>query len=175
MKNTIALFALMVAALAFAGPLRADESIKAQLLKSFDGIEKKVVSLAEAMPADKFSWRPMEGVRSYSEVCMHIAAASYAIAGALGPKPPASVDVGGLEKNVTAKADVVKQLKDALAFARNAIESTPDSAMGDAVKLFGSASTKGGVMLALVEHSSEHLGQSIAYARMNKVAPPWSR
>ena len=174
MKKAITTLALAVLCLTL--PLSAaHHTMKDQMLKSLDGIEKKLVGLAEAMPADKFGWSPMEGVRSFSAVCMHIASANYFIASQLGATPPEGVDVRGLEKNVTAQADVVKHLQASIAFARQAIEATSDSAMNDSINFFGSESTKGGAVLAIVEHGSEHLGQAIAYARMNKVVPPWSR
>ena len=175
MKKAIATLALAVAFLPFNTASAAHHSMKDQLLKSLDGIEKKLVGLAEAVPDDKFSWSPMEGVRSFSAVFMHVASANYFIGSQLGPKPPEGVDIRGLEKNVTTKAGVVKELKASMAFARKAIESTSEEAMSESINLFGNESTKGGAALVIVEHGSEHLGQAIAYARMNKVVPPWSR
>ena len=149
--------------------------VKSDMLKSFEGIEKKLVDLAGAMPADKFGWRPMEGVRSVSETYMHIAAANYFISGALGASMPEGTDVRGLEKNVTSKDAVIAELKKALAHAKAAISGMKADDMATEVDLFGGKRSKHAAALIIVEHMSEHLGQSIAYARSNKIAPPWSR
>jgi len=52
-------------------------SIRQEILSVFDGAAKRALALAEAMPQGKFAWRPMEGVRSYGEVCMHMAGSNF--------------------------------------------------------------------------------------------------
>lgn len=147
------------------------QGLKSDILANFDDTQKKIVSLAEAVPADKYGWRPAEGVRSISEVFMHIAGANYMIPSALGVKPPAGIS-RDMEKTVTDKAKVVAELKQSFEHVRKALAEAED--MSKATKLFGRDSTYGGVQLLIVTHLHEHLGQSIAYARMNKVTPPWS-
>jgi uncharacterized damage-inducible protein DinB len=144
---------------------------QSELVANLADTEKKIVSLAEAMPADKYSWRPMEGVRSVGEVYMHIAGANYMIPAALGAKAPAGIS-RDMEKTVTDKAKIIEQLKQSFAHVRQAIESSTDNTK--ATKLFGRDNTHGGVKLLIITHLHEHLGQSIAYARTNKVTPPWS-
>jgi uncharacterized damage-inducible protein DinB len=165
MKFQPVTFLLVAASCAFGFDAQSD------LLANLADTEKKIVSLAEAVPAEKYIWRPAEGVRSISEVFMHIAGANYTIPSALGVKPPAGLS-RDMEKTVTDKAKVVEQLKQSFAHVRQAISSTTDDAK--ATKLFGRDSTNGGVKLLIITHLHEHLGQSIAYARMNKVTPPWS-
>jgi uncharacterized damage-inducible protein DinB len=143
---------------------------QSELVANLADTEKKIVSLAEAMPAEKYSWRPMEGVRSVGEVYMHIAGANYMIPAALGAKAPAGIS-RDMEKTVTDKAKIIEQLKQSFAHVRQAIESSTDN---KATKLFGRDNTHGGVKLLIITHLHEHLGQSIAYARTNKVTPPWS-
>lgn len=160
--------ALLIAASACAFGFDA----KSELLANLDGTEKKFVSLAEAMPADKFGWRPAEGVRSVSEVFMHVVGANYMIPTAIGAKTPAGI-TRDMEKTVTDKAKIVEHLKQSFAHVRQAL----DAASADpakATKLFGRESTYGNVNLLIITHLHEHLGQSIAYARVNKVTPPWS-
>lgn len=170
------IFLQFLAAALFAAPGFASEhSARTEILNRLDGLEQKLAGLAEATPADKFGWRPVDGVRSVSEVYMHIAAANYFIAGTLGASTPAGTDPRELEKNVTAKADVTAELKKSVAHARSAIQGVADANVGDPVKLFGRDATKFAAMLAITEHMSEHLGQSIAYARMAGVTPPWSQ
>ena len=83
--------------------------------------------------------------------------------------------VRNLEKNVTMQADVIAQMKKSFDHARAAVESVSEAQLEDAIKMFGQDATKRKAMLTMVEHASEHLGQSIAYARSNGVTPPWSR
>ncbi|MFI5198167.1 MAG: DinB family protein [Thermoanaerobaculia bacterium] len=135
--------------------------------------EKQILDLAEATPAEKYGWRPGAGVRSISEVYMHIAGANYLLGGFAGIKPPAGLD-REMEKNVTEKAKVIDELKKSFAHLRAGIAATSDADLDKPVKIFGRDSTVRGVMLATVSHEFEHLGQSIAYARMNGIVPPWT-
>lgn len=148
--------------------------LKAEYLANFDDTAKKIVSLAEAVPADKYKWRPADGVRSISEVYMHITGANFMIPNFLGAKMPGDLKLGqNSEKTITSKEEIVPLLKRAMEHTRQAIATgldTPDKA----TKLFGRDSTNAGVALLLVTHMHEHLGQSIAYARSNGVVPPWS-
>jgi len=166
----------LTVALIVAAPLSAaHHSVKDDVLKSIDGMEKKLVALAEAMPDDAYKWSPMEGVRTTSQVFMHVAAANFFISGSLGAPMPADVDVRGLEKNVTSKKDVVAMLTKSIDHARNAIKAVPEDKLAAEIKMFGQDSTNRGAILVIMEHMSEHLGQAIAYARSNQVVPPWSK
>jgi uncharacterized damage-inducible protein DinB len=135
--------------------------------------EKQILDLAEATPADKFGWRPGEGVRSISEVYMHIAGANYFLLSFAGVKPPEGLD-RGMEKTVTEKAKVIDELKKSFAHLKAGISAMPDADLDKPVKMFGRDTTARGVVLAAVSHEFEHLGQSIAYARMNGIVPPWT-
>lgn len=161
--------------LALATPARA-QNVKAEMQGAVDDAATKIVALAEAMPAEKFSWRPGAGVRSVSEVLMHVAGGNMGIPGMAGvtrkPERPLARDA---EKTVTTKAAVIAALKDSYAYLKLASADIPDAALNDPVDLFGQKSTKRGVLVLLATHNHEHLGQLIAYARMNGIAPPWSR
>jgi uncharacterized damage-inducible protein DinB len=146
--------------------------VRAELLAEIAEAEQKVIDLANAFPADKYTWRPTDGVRSVSEVYMHIAGANFNIPQIAGVKKPANVPKE-IEK-VTDKAQVIDLLKQSFAHAREALINTPDSDLDKPVKLFGTDSTVRGVYLLIATHAHEHLGQSIAYARMNKIVPPWT-
>jgi len=175
MIRILAPFALAIALVAAAPLSAAHHSVKDDVVKAIDGMEKKLVALAEATPDDAYGWSPMEGVRTTSQVFMHIAAANYFISGSLGAEMPSDIDVRGLEKNVTSKEAVVAMLTKSIAHARAAIQAVPEDQLGAEIKMFGQDSTKRGAMLVIMEHMSEHLGQSIAYARSNKIVPPWSK
>ena len=148
---------------------------RAEYLNSLNGAEKKYVSLAEATPWDKYSWRPSDGVRSVCEVFLHISGANYLFAGPLGAKAPASVDVQNIEKCPASRDQVVATLKASFTHMRNSVIATADGGADAQVEIFGMKMTKRGLLLFAAEHAGEHLGQSIAYARTNKIVPPWSR
>jgi uncharacterized damage-inducible protein DinB len=135
--------------------------------------EKQILDLAEATPADKYGWRPGPGVRSISEVYTHIAGGNYFLLGFAGVKPPAGLDKE-MEKNVTEKAKVIDELRKSFAHVRAGVAALPDADLDKPVKVFGSDSTVRGVLLIVSNHEFEHLGQSIAYARMNGIVPPWT-
>jgi uncharacterized damage-inducible protein DinB len=169
-----ALGAAVLTGLASAQPAAAPVSgLKTDLLASVDDAARKLVDLAEAVPADKYGWRPAPGVRSISEVFMHTAGGNFLIPTFVGVKAPAGLD-RSLETKVTEKAQVVDTLKRSIAHVRAAVESTPDSEMEQKVKIFGRDMDKRGVFMLVGNHLHEHLGQSIAYARINGIAPPWS-
>ena len=136
--------------------------------------EDKLTRLAEAIPADKYNWRPAPDVRSFAEVFLHVAAANYNLYKLVGTPPPASIDVKNLEKSTTDKAKVIATLKDSFAHAKQAIKAVPEADLEKSMDWFGGKNTERGLLLFIVRHAAEHLGQSIAYARMAGVVPPWT-
>lgn len=136
--------------------------------------EDKFTRLAEAIPADKYTWRPSPDVRSFAEVFLHVAAANYNLYKLVGTPPPAGIDVNNLEKSTTDKAKVIATLKDSYAHAKQAITALPDADLDKSMDWFGGKNTDRGILLFIVRHGAEHLGQSIAYARFIGVVPPWT-
>jgi len=136
--------------------------------------EDKLTRLAEAIPAEKYSWRPADDTRSFAEVFLHISAANYNLYKLVGTPPPSNVDVKNLEKSTTDKAKVIATLKDSFAHAKQAIKAMNDADLEKSMDWFGGKNTQRGVLLFIVRHAAEHLGQSIAYARMAGVVPPWT-
>lgn len=135
---------------------------------------EKLISLAEAIPADKYGWRPAEGVRSVSEVLIHAASANYFLLSYLGGELPEGLSRNS-EKTITDKADVVTFLKESYNYAQEFIPSVDSSTLDEEVELPFGTFTKRRVLLIILTHGHEHLGQSIAYARSNGVTPPWSQ
>jgi uncharacterized damage-inducible protein DinB len=136
--------------------------------------EDKFTRLAEAIPADKYTWRPSPDVRSFAEVFLHVATANYNLYKLVGTPPPAGLDLKGLEKSATDKTKVIATLKDSFAHARKAITAMPDADLDKSLDWFGGKNTERGILLFIVRHAAEHLGQSIAYARFIGVVPPWT-
>jgi len=136
--------------------------------------EDKFTRLAEAIPAEKYTWRPVADVRSFAEVFLHVSAANYNLYKLVGTPPPTGLDIKNLEKSTTDKAKVIATLKDSFAHARKAITAMPDSDLEKSMDWFGGKNTERGILLFIVRHAAEHLGQSIAYARFVGVVPPWT-
>jgi uncharacterized damage-inducible protein DinB len=167
-------FALAAAAIA---PLAAQQSpagVRGEILAQFNEGAERLVQLAEAIPQDKFTWRPGEGVRSVSEVLLHVAGSNdFMLAAAGGPS--SAQGENDLEHSTTDKAQVIAQLKASNARVQAALRAMPDADLDKATKLFGHDMTYRGVCLLVLSHVHEHLGQMIAYARTNGIVPPWSR
>jgi uncharacterized damage-inducible protein DinB len=136
--------------------------------------EDKFTRLAEAIPADKFNWRPSPDVRSFAEVFLHVSAANFNLYKLVGTPPPSGLDLKGLEKSTTDKAKVIATLKDSFAHAKAAIKAMPDADLDKSLDWFGGKNTQRGILLFIVRHAAEHLGQSIAYARFAGITPPWT-
>jgi uncharacterized damage-inducible protein DinB len=146
---------------------------RAEFIAEVDSVGKKLISLAGAMPQEKYSWRPAAGVRSVSEVYVHVAGADYLIPSFMGVKVPEGIS-RDMEKTVTEKAKVIETLKASLEHLKSVAANMSDADLDKKVKVFGSERTERAVMILILNHMHEHLGQSIAYARTNGVTPPWS-
>jgi uncharacterized damage-inducible protein DinB len=152
---------------------QAASGFGAEFLTHWDEFSKKIVSLAEAMPVEKYSWRPGEGVRSVGEVYTHIAGGNYWFLQIVGVQPPSGVDVKGIG-SLTDKEKIVEALKQSCQYVHQTVLKTSDANLNKPAKIFGREGTVREVFLMILTHDSEHLGQSIAYARMNSVVPPWT-
>lgn len=157
-----------------ASPAAPTSGARAEFLDRLDFYEERFVSLAQAVPADKYTWRPSEGVRSIGEVYLHIAAANFNLPHLIGTEPPAGFEVRGFEKSTTEKAKIIQTMKDSFAHYRGAVLGLSDADVEKTVKLFGKDRTYRYVFFFCTGHWGEHLGQSIAYARSNGVVPPWT-
>ena len=181
MRRSRTLPAAVLAAALLAGVAAAQQPataaaaspLKADLLASMDDAAKKLVDLAQAVPADKYGWRPAPGVRSISEVFMHVAGGNFLIPTFVGVKAPEGLD-REMETKVTDKAQVIEMLQKSIAHAREAVEGTPEGEKDQKVKFFGREMDKRRVFMVIGNHLHEHLGQSFAYARINGITPPWS-
>jgi uncharacterized damage-inducible protein DinB len=148
------------------------------LWQGYDGewrhVSGELMALAEATPAEKFAWRPAPGVRSTSEVYMHIVMANFILLNATGPKIPADMKEDA-EKTVTSKADVIRWLKRSLDAVKQAHMAESPKDLARQVRFQGHDSTVDNMYLRIIVHANEHEGQLIAYARMTGVVPPWSK
>ncbi len=148
------------------------------LWQGYDGewghVSRQLIALAEATPADKFAWRPAAGVRSVSEVYMHIALANFYLLSVTGPKMPADMKSPDLEKTVTGKAEVIDWLKRSLDAVKTGHAAVKPGDLRRKVRIMDRDADVDGMYLRIIVHANEHMGQLIAYARMNGIVPPWS-
>lgn len=152
--------------------------VKTYFLAQLNDTEKKFIDLAQAIPAEKYSWRPGEGVRSISEVLVHVSGADVMLgARFLGAKMPENIKLNrNSEKELTDKAKIIETMKTSFAFLSETAAKMSDADLQKPVKLFGGQETNGdGALMFISNHMHEHLGQLIAYARTNGVVPPWSQ
>jgi uncharacterized damage-inducible protein DinB len=188
MKNTIRILSALVltfsliTAVAHAAtpPTAAKGAFQSDLLAVLGDAEKKVLSLEEAVPQNKFDWRPAAGVRSIAEAYLHVAFGNYlVIKMATGKEPPADakweMNPAKWDKQTSDKAEIKKVLEKSFAHVHQVIESLPDADLEKKVNFFGHDMSVRAVLIGLTGHVNEHLGQSVAYARANKVTPPWSK
>jgi len=148
------------------------------LWQGYDGewvhVSRQLVALAEAIPAEKFAWRPAPGVRSTSEVFMHVAGANFGLLSITGIKMPADWKSADMEKTVTAKAEVINWLKRSLDAVKTAHAGIKPADLQRKVKVEKRDATVDGMYLRIIVHANEHMGQLVAYARVNGIVPPWS-
>ena len=137
-------------------------------------LEEKFTGLCEAMSGNQ-TYRPGEGVRSMSEVLLHVASANYFVARAFGTNPPEGLDVRGLEKSTTDAGEIKSALEKSFDHLGGAIGKLSADEADGAMKMFGQDTTKRGAVSIALNHLSEHLGQLIAYTRVNGVTPPWNQ
>ena len=148
------------------------------LWQGYDGewrhVSNQLIALAEATPADKFGWRPATGVRSTSEVYMHIVMANFWLLSVTGPKMPPDLKEDA-EKTVKSKPEVIAWLKRSLDAVKQAHLAEDPKHLTLRVKVSGHDGTVDGMYLRIIVHANEHMGQLVAYARMTGVVPPWSK
>ncbi len=143
-------------------------------------LEAHVTALAKAVPEGKYSWKPAEGVRSFQQVFLHIAYANQMLLTiALNAPDAAALKKLGEEEDKqeaapATKDQVIQALSESFAAIHRALDRARANTLSRPADLFGTATTTNGVLIDLETHMAEHLGQAIAYARMNGIVPPWS-
>jgi uncharacterized damage-inducible protein DinB len=153
----------------------AADRVGEELLRHFETSMTKFIALAQAMPADSYTWSPGAGVMEVGHVFMHVARYNYLYpTDNMGVAAPAGVDLDAMEA-VRSKDDVVRALEQSREYVRTAVRPMTADQLAQRTRLYGREVEHWAVLVQLVSHMNEHLGQAIAYARMNGVVPPWSR
>ena len=186
MKNLVLsamVFALLACGTAARGAAQAAQAadktspsydMKAQSLQDLDDMHKKFVTLAEAIPAEKFTWRPGEGVRSISEAFLHVADMNFQMPPQIGATPAPGYKKEGYEKSTTDKAAIIKQLSESFEYVHAYVEQMTNADFAKLEPKFGPEANAGDIIYIIVVDDHEHLGQSVAYARVNGIVPPWT-
>jgi uncharacterized damage-inducible protein DinB len=179
MKNARQILQWTLAALAIPAALAAQNgdnaALRRELVTHFNTSMSKLIALAEAMPADRFAWKPEKDAMPVGQVYAHIARYNYHYpASAMGVASPSDIKLDTLEA-MRDKAQLVQLLRRSAEHVRTAVAAMPVEQLETTTTLYGRRVPQWAVLLQLVAHMNEHLGQSIAYARSNNVIPPWSR
>ena len=186
LRKIVATLSLASLVCLLATPARAQDviskdgaaAVKASFINDLETLRGKFVGLAEAFPQDKYTWRPMDGVRSVSEVLMLAAMEGYTfIPSSFGAK---NADLGSREemgklRTITDKAQIIEHINKGFAHAKKELEALDASTLTGKRKVMGRDLAVTDIALAIGGDLHEHLGQMIAYARMNHIVPPWSK
>ena len=159
---------------------RVREEVRRAFVADLDSMQAQVVALANALPADKYSCRPAPGVRSVGDVFQHIASEYYLYTPMAYGLPPSTVIPSGPDamaqfEKASTQADVLKHRAERFTFMRALVLGADVTALTGKRKLFGKERTIAETSLIMSGDLHEHLGQLIAYSRMNGIKPPWSK
>lgn len=180
-RTSLVAMALVVASVLQAAAQKPG-GVLGDLLTDVTQVEKKMLDLAKSIPADKYGWRPAEGVRSIGEVLLHISADNYLLPAMLGtPADPATgikaddyKTAVAFENRKMSRDAIIAELEKSFAHLKKSLSATSDAKLGDKVSMFGQTFTVQQTWILTTTHVHEHLGQMIAYARSNGIKPPWS-
>ena len=155
--------------------ISAQETIVQNDIKGLLGYnQQQITSLGETFSEEQYGWRPAEGVRSVGEVLLHVASTNYYITSKLGFAPPEDVNIMTIE-TITGKAQILATLKNSFDFVQAHLGELSSENFAKEVDLGFMKMDELSCMLLILDHSGEHKGQLIAYARSNGITPPWSK
>jgi uncharacterized damage-inducible protein DinB len=166
------------------------DGFRGEFLWELEIVSRQSVSMAEAIPPEKYDWRPDTRARSVSEVFTHVATGNFMLLDVIGVAAPmdlyAQVPVDGqdhfsglIRRNdeivatVRQKNEVVPLLKRSMHAVNQSFNEASETELGRRLHFFGEETTVRRVYLRLLTHAHEHMGQMIAYLRFNGIAPPW--
>ena len=171
---------LSVAAAVSTASAQDATGFRANLLGQLEYVQKQVIDLENAIPDEKMTWRPNKDVRSISEVFSHIAFSNYLIFKFAGVALPEGIGINTpedemkWEKASTDKKVIHEQLVKSFEFVKSSIRGMTDASMDNSIDFFGEKMSMRAILMIVQSHIHEHFGQSIAYARMVDVVPPWT-
>ncbi len=155
-------------------------SAAADLLLPFTELQEHVLALAKAVPEEKYAWRPAPGVRSFREVFLHIVFGNEYLLNVANNSPSMDdlrkkvEENARREKEPVSKEKVIQMLTESFTTVKETLDTSRAAALNRMVDYGGVSTTRRGVFTKVDTHIAEHMGQLIAYARMNGITPPWS-
>ena len=152
----------------------------ADIAFSLASLESEIMQLAKAVPEEKYGWTPGPGVRTFQQVFLHIAYGNHLILNiAQGAEPDDIKKIidenGKIEQGPVSKDKVIAALTQTFAEIHKYLDDVRAPQLTRDMEFFGQKTTRRGILVWLDTHMGEHLGQAIAYARMNGIVPPWSK
>jgi hypothetical protein len=148
--------------------------MKAQAILDLQDMQQKFTSLAGVVPAEKYSYRPSPGVRSFGEVFLHTAAAGFNFPTLMGTAPAPGFDTKNFEKSTSDKAKIIDWLNKSFNYSIASVQSMSNADFAKLLPKLGPNANAGDVVYLMVVHAHEQLGHSIVYARANGIVPPWT-
>jgi hypothetical protein len=147
--------------------------------EDIEGLRKKFMALAKAVPADKLAWRPMEGTRSFREVFAHLAAEGNTETAMFGrPLPAGSLaDFDAEEARLTKLPDdeLIAAMDRGMQSLTATLAGLSRAKINTPIRYYGENTLPRVATTYTLNDLHEHLGQLVAYARMNQIVPPWSK
>lgn len=152
-----------------------------EFLGQIDFMRGRVVQLAEAMPQSTYDWRPAEGVRSVGEAYLHIAFGNYICVTASGGTVPDKIGFvmdfskeNNWDTQTNDKKEIIDKMNESFDILKDRVANLTEEDLNREIEVFGMKFSVRNFIISMISHCHEHLGQSIAYARMNGITPPWS-
>ena len=150
-----------------------------EFLGQIQFVEGRIMDLAKAIPADKYTWRPADGIRSIAESYRHVTFANYGFSKVSGLESSEGSGMEGkmkeFEKATTNKDKILEDLTQSFEKLKASVSSLNQAQLDEQIEVFGMEMSRRSFVIGTLNHLHEHLGQSIAYARMNGITPPWSK
>jgi len=163
-----------------------------EYLWELDMASRQLLALAESVPEERYGWKPVDDVRTFSAVLVHLGAANFGLLLAAGSQAPECGDLYGhlrlsepshlaamilkntsLERSITGKAEVITLLRRSLEVVAASITAASAEDLERPVQFFGEQTTVRRVYLRILAHCHEHMGQAIAYVRASGGELPW--
>lgn len=177
----VTLVAVAVLAVAASGPAAAQapaaggNPVSQAVRAGWNAAKQNLSGSAKVMPEAKFTFKPVETVRSFGAILAHVAGANYVFcAAARGEKPPHAEDA--FEKSATTKEAIIKALDESFKYCDAAYAGLTDATLGEMVAApFGEGkSARAQVLMGNTGHLQEHYGNLVTYLRINGLVPPSS-
>ena len=154
------------------------EDIKAQLIKEWERAKTFTADYLSAMPADKYSFKAQDSIRSFAQQMLHLAGGNvFLMMNATDQKPPGTFGNPNMENSPGAqkKDSVLYYVNASYEYCINAVKNTDISKWGEKKKLFGFEETRFALMIKTFEHQTHHRGQTTIYIRELGLRPPGER